>query len=102
MIEEIQDKVRKELFELSAHTLTRSTQRYILLDEISEAILLGQVIEDYPNDRYGPSCLILGYTQNQRPLHIQCSYQSRTVLKIITVYEPTLDKWETNLKTRKP
>lgn len=101
MIEEIQDKVRKELFELSAHTLTRSTQRYILLDEISEAILSGQVTEDYPNDRYGPSCLILGYTQNKRPLHIQCSYPSRPALKIITVYEPTLDKWELNLKTRK-
>jgi hypothetical protein len=55
----------------------------------------------YPDDRYGPSCLILGYTRNRRPLHIQCSYPSRPVLKIITVYEPAFDKWETNLKTRK-
>ena len=61
----------------------------------------GEIVEYYPTDRYGPSCLILGYTQNKRPLHVQCSYPSRPVLKIITVYEPTLDKWETNLKTRR-
>lgn len=102
MIEEIRTKVRNEMFELSAHALTRSTQRHILLDELIEAVVSGEVIEDYPNDRYGPSCLLLGYTHNKRPLHIQCSYPSRLVLKIITVYEPTIDKWETNLKTRKP
>jgi hypothetical protein len=102
MIEEIRRKIQDELFDLSAHALTRSTQRHIFLDEITEAVLLGEIIENYPNDRYGPSCLILGYMQNTRPLHIQCSYPSRPVLKIITVYEPTLDKWETNLKTRKP
>lgn len=101
MIKLIQDKVRHELFELSAHALTRSTQRYVFLDEIVEAILSGEVIEDYSNDHYGPSCLILGYTKNRRPLHIQSSYPSRPLVKIITVYEPTLDKWETNLKIRK-
>ena len=102
MIEDIQGKVREELFELSAHTLTRSTQLSIRLNEITGAILSGQIIEDDPNDRYGPSCLISGHTQNKRPLHIQCSYPSRPILKIITVYEPTLDKWEMNLRTRKP
>ncbi|QMW06068.1 DUF4258 domain-containing protein [Spirosoma foliorum] len=101
MIENIRDKVHDELFEISNHALTRSTQRYILLDEIVEAILAGEIIEDYPDDRYGPSCLIAGYTKKQRPLHIQCSYPSRPLLKIITVYEPTLDKWEANLKVRK-
>ncbi|WP_394330466.1 hypothetical protein [Spirosoma radiotolerans] len=44
----------------------------------------------------------MGYTQNQRPLHSQCSYPSRPLLKIITVYEPTFDRWETNLKRRRP
>lgn len=65
MIDEIKDKVRSELFELSAHALTRSIQRHTLLDELAEAILSGDIIENYPDDRYGPSCLILGYTQNR-------------------------------------
>ncbi|MBC8151787.1 MAG: DUF4258 domain-containing protein [Bacteroidetes bacterium] len=101
MLDNIRSKVRDELFELSAHALTRSSQRHVRLEEITDAILSGELIENYPEDRHGPSCLILGYTQNGRPLHIQCSHPSRPVLKIITVYEPTPDKWETNLKTRR-
>ena len=29
-----------------------------------------KAIEDYPNDKYDPSCLILGFTRSRRPLHI--------------------------------
>lgn len=101
MIDVIKDKVKLELFELSNDALTRSTQRHILLQEIVEAILAGEIIEVYPKDRYGPSCLILGYISNKRPLHIQYSYPSRALVKIITVYEPTLEKWTLNLKIRK-
>jgi hypothetical protein len=36
----------------------------ISVQEIREAIAVGEVIEDYPNDKYGPSCLILGFTGN--------------------------------------
>ncbi len=101
LIDEIRRKVADELFELTAHALTRSTQRGIFLDELIEAVGSGDVIENYPHDRYGPSCLLLGYTKSGRALHIQLSYPSRPLLKIITIYEPTPDQWETNLKTRK-
>jgi len=53
----------------------------------------GEIIEDYPDDKYGPSCLILGFTNAGRPLHLQCSYPSRTLIKIITLYEPDMDIW---------
>ena len=52
-----------------------------------------EVIEEYPDDKYGPSCLILGYTKVGRPVHIQCSYPSRPLLKIITLYQPDPDLW---------
>ena len=51
-------------------------------------IAAGVIIEDYPDDKYGPSCLLLGHTEAGRPLHIQCSYPSRPLIKIITLYEP--------------
>jgi len=53
----------------------------------------GEIIEDYPEDKYGPSCLILGLTKTGRPLHIQCSYPSRPLIKVITLYEPDPDLW---------
>ena len=58
-----------------------------------EAIAAGQVIEDYPDDKYGPSCLVFGHTGRQRPLHIQCSHPSRAPIKIVTVYEPDPARW---------
>ncbi|MBC7817642.1 MAG: DUF4258 domain-containing protein [Planctomycetaceae bacterium] len=54
----------------------------------------GEVIEDYPNDKYGPSCLVLGFTTAGRPIHIQCSHPSRPMIKIITVYQPDPDEWD--------
>jgi len=59
-----------------------------------------QMIEDYPNDKYGPSCLLLGFTQNMRPLHIQCSDPARLLVKVVTVYEPDPNQW-IEWKTRK-
>ena len=73
--------------------MDRTILREISVAEVREAIAAGEVIEDYPDDKYGPSCLIFGTTQSGRPLHIQCSYPSRRVLKIITLYEPAPDRW---------
>jgi hypothetical protein len=63
------------------------------VDELRQAVASGEVIEDYPDDQYGPSCLVLGFTERGRPLHVQCSYPSRPVIKIVTVYEPDPRRW---------
>lgn len=91
---EIQQKVTLGLFEFSRHAVDQSIIRDISVQEIKDAIhKKAKIIEDYPKDKYGPSCLILGYTSQNRPLHIQCSYPSRPTLKIITLYEPDPAKW---------
>jgi hypothetical protein len=51
--------------------------RRISVKETQELFGDAEVIEDYPEDKYGPSCLIFGKTREGRPLHIQCSYPSR-------------------------
>jgi len=75
--------------------------RRIGVRELREAIEIGEIIEDYPDDKYGPSCLIFGLTTGNRPLHVQCSYPSRPLLKVITLYEPDEDLW-IDFKVRKP
>ena len=84
---------------LTAHASSRAIERNIRSSEIEEAISNGEVIEDYPDDKYGPSCLIMGKTTSQRMLHIQTSYPPN--VKIITVYEPSSNEWEADWKTRK-
>ena len=93
MIEEIRGKIALEQFEFSKHAVDQSIVRRIALYEIREAIENSEIIEDYPDDKYGPSCLILGYTASGRPLHIQYSYPSRPLVKIVTLYEPDPELW---------
>jgi hypothetical protein len=94
MLEEIQGKILRRQYEFSKHAVDQSIIREISIVEMVEAISGGgEIIEDYPEDKYGPSCLILGFTKTGRPLHIQCSYPIRPLIKIITLYEPDPDLW---------
>ena len=101
MIDEIRAKITAGLFEFSKHAVDQSILRRISVQELREAIAAGEIIEDYPNDKYGPSSLVFGLTTKDRPLHVQCSYPSRPLLKIITLYEPDEDFWS-DFKVRKP
>lgn len=93
MIEQIREAFRENRYEYSQHAVDQSILRHITGNEIVEAIEAGKIIEDYPEDKYGPSCLIFGRTVKGRPLHIQCSYPSRPKIKIVTLYEPDSEEW---------
>lgn len=56
------ETIRKDLlsgnYELSAHALKRVVERKIMYYEIEEIGENAEIIEDYPDDKYSPSCLI--------------------------------------------
>jgi hypothetical protein len=91
-IGEIQDKVRKQEYEISLHAEKERYAEDVTLHDLETAIYNGEILEDYPDDPKGPSCLILGYSQN-RPIHIVCGYTAANWIRIITVYIPRLPKW---------
>jgi hypothetical protein len=93
MIEGIRRAFKENRYEYSLHAVDQSILRDITRKEILEAVRNGEIIEDYPDDKFGPSCLIYGKTGLERPLHIHCSYPSRAKIKIITVYEPDPKEW---------
>ena len=101
MIEDIRQKVARGEIEYSLHAVRQMVVRGISPDEAAGAIRVGEVIEDYPEDKYGPSCLVLGRTAAGRPLHIQCTHPSRPLVKIITAYEPDPAEWDATLKRRR-
>ena len=92
MIELIRELFRRREYEYSIQALDQSILRRISTREIEEAVEDGQIIEDYPADKYGPSCLIFGFTSD-RPLHVQCTYPQRTPVKLITLYQPEPGHW---------
>ncbi|MEK6761110.1 MAG: DUF4258 domain-containing protein [Nitrospirota bacterium] len=91
------DDIRRQLaageFEFSRHAFKRAIERSISESEIQQAGARANIIEDYPDDKYAPSSLLLGFTVTGRPLHIQVSHVDSDLLKIITIYEPNPAEW---------
>ena len=90
---QVQIQLASGEFDFSRHALIRIAQRNISRQEIQEAGLQSDIIEEYPDDKYSPSCLLLGFTRAGRPLHIQVSLADTRLVKIITLYEPDDDEW---------
>ena len=67
--------------------------------EVQEVIFNGKVIEDYPDDMRGHSCLLLGYGNDTRPIHVVCA-PHEDYLAVITAYIPYEEEWSDDFKTR--
>ena len=62
--------------------------------------LRGEMIEDYPEDVRGHSCLLLGIDLEGRPIHVVCSPKPE-FLAIITAYTPEPKEWDSSFRVRK-
>ncbi len=90
---EIRRQFASGKFEFSRHAFKRAVERNISELEIRHAGAEEMLIEDYPDDKYSPSCLLLGFTETERPLHLQVSYADTELVRIITLYEPDETEW---------
>lgn len=54
-----------------------------------------EVLEDYPEDERGAACLVLGWADLARPLHIVVGYGPTldVATEVVTVYEPDAREW---------
>ena len=83
------------------HALQRLLERGISRDSVVQAILEGDVIEDYPNDFPLPSALLL-HTDEQRPIHAVVAWdEDDRRAYIVTVYIPDARRFEDDLRTRR-
>ena len=87
-------------YALTLHAVRQAEERKIAIQELEEAVLAAdaEIIENYPEDERGSSCLLLGVTMKGRVLHIQLSHPP--TVWVITAYEPSDEKW-TDAKTRR-
>ena len=86
---QIQEKIKQRHYRLTSHAeLERESDKITIL-EIEEALLSHQteVVESYPEDIRGRSCLILGFTKGGNPFHVVCGLAAEELI-IITVYRP--------------
>ncbi len=77
MLEEIRSKILRRQYEFTKHAVDQTIIRNIGVDEMEEAISgTCEIIEDYPDDKYGPSCLILGFPKAGRPYIYKAAIQA--------------------------
>ena len=90
---QIQQQLATGRFDFSRHAFKRAVERNISEQEIRTAGARAEIIEEYPEDKYSPSVLLLGFASAGRPLHIQVSAADSDATRIITIYEPDPTEW---------
>ena len=99
-IEDLRVLCTDETIMMTDHVLDRISERDIKYDDIKQAILSGEIIEQYPDDYPYPSYLILGLSVENKQLHAVIG-MGKGKLWVVTAYYPSSDKWEDDYRTRK-
>ena len=108
IIEDIRKAIKNKCqIEYTIHCLERMFSRGISRSDVIDCIETGELIEDYPLDKFNtseksfPSCLILGIRiSDSKRLHVVVGYNNDKIL-IISVYYPDLEHWLEDYKTRR-
>lgn len=98
-LERLRSQARAENIRLTQHTQQAMVEEEISLDDVLAAIENSQILEDYPEHRRGPCCLLSGFTQAGRPIHVVAATALPTLV-LITVYQPKPPRWVTPTKRK--
>ena len=87
---------------LSAHasepnTLSENSTRQndnLTISEVEDALLTGRILEQYEDTGRGESCLVAGFSEIGKPIHIVCGARGDWLL-VLTAYIPRLPKFKT-------
>jgi len=100
-LELIRQAARKRIiYTLHAVDEMNAEDEVISTQEARQVIFRGEIIEDYPEDKRGHSSLLFGVSKTKRPIHVLCAPKEE-YLAVVTAYVPSLDKWESDFKTRR-
>lgn len=100
ILNQVRTAAKKNLLFLP-HTVRQMSHpdRMISTAEVRSVVSQGGIIEDYPEDVRGHSCLMLGFGENNRPVHVVCA-PKQDYLAIITAYLPGPLQWTSDFKER--
>ena len=99
MAESIGERVRRAVrtgtYRLTEHAELEREADTILMNELEEAFgsEIVELVEDYPDDPRGPSALFLGFTDQDRPLHVVLSMANSVTVVFVTLYRPDPALW---------
>jgi len=53
----IREKISRLEYRFSDRAVKRMIERFIYRSDVEHVIMTGKIIEEYPDDKYSPSCL---------------------------------------------
>lgn len=83
----------------SNHVMDRMRQREIEPTDVKTALRNGIIIELCEEAKPHKRCVVLGHLENGSPLHVVVAIVPDGLL-ILTTYEPTVDRWSNDFKTK--
>jgi hypothetical protein len=93
VLKHIRERVSRDDYEFSIHAEREREDEHILVAELEQSITVGELLEDYPDDPRGHSCLVVGFTQAGRAIHTVWGLLPDGRVRVITVYIPLPPKW---------
>ena len=99
-IEQIKQCCAERRVGWSFHAAEMMQKRGIERLDVLNCLQNGEIIEDYPNSFPSPSCLVFGFTLENKVLHTVVGIKE-DMLMVITAYFPDTIKFESDLKTRR-
>lgn len=83
------------------HVNMRMREKHISRAEILSAIESFEVIEEYPDDKYLPSYLVLADLSGSAFHILFATDVLGDNVRVVTAYRPNHDEWESDMRTRK-
>jgi len=90
-VDEVKARVRAGRYVYSQHAEIERRAEGLTFAQIEEALLDGEVLEQYPNTGRGESCLVVGFA-GDLPIHIVCGWRGDKGV-LVTVYIPRAPKF---------
>ena len=93
-ITDIIDAVKAKHIRISDHADEEAQNDELTYNEIFTSVFRGEIIEDYPNDKPYPGCLIHGQTVIGDHVHSVWGWNPENRWAVlITVYRPDPTRW---------
>lgn len=87
-------EIRAQSYELSLHADNERLADHLTIAQVEQVLLNCQILEDYPDDPRGASCLVIGVAPEGTPVHVVCGRNRSDHLLLVTIYVPTMPKWK--------
>jgi hypothetical protein len=93
-ITDLIDAINHYRIRITDHADEEAQNDELAYNDIIFSVSHGEIIENYPEDKPFPSCLIFGFSNQKDPIHSVWAFNSENKWAVlITVYRPDPSRW---------